>query len=95
MAWTTPKTWTIGELVTASDLNEQVRDNLNHLKLAVDDDGKIPGLSATYLADLSGLNLTGIAKLAADNDFTTGVQDFGAGAGARFVLPVGENKWAT
>lgn len=32
MAWTTPKTWTTGELVTAAMLNEQVRDNEVWLK---------------------------------------------------------------
>lgn len=31
MAWTTPRTWTPGELVTADVLNTQVRDNLLHL----------------------------------------------------------------
>ncbi|MFA5153371.1 MAG: hypothetical protein WC554_12480 [Clostridia bacterium] len=29
MAWTTPKTWTGGELVTEDTLNEQIRDNFN------------------------------------------------------------------
>lgn len=27
MAWTTPRTWTTGEIVTAAHMNEQVRDN--------------------------------------------------------------------
>lgn len=36
MAWTTPKTWTTGELVTATDLNTHVRDNLSFLKTKVD-----------------------------------------------------------
>lgn len=31
MAWTTPRTWTPGELVTASQLNTHLRDNLNFL----------------------------------------------------------------
>jgi hypothetical protein len=31
MAWTTPKTWTPGELVTAATMNLQVRDNLTDL----------------------------------------------------------------
>lgn len=31
MAWTTPKTWTGSELLTASDLNQYVRDNLSVL----------------------------------------------------------------
>lgn len=29
--WTTPKTWSIGELVTADALNEQVRDNPDYM----------------------------------------------------------------
>lgn len=29
MAWSTPRTWTTGELVTAAHLNQEVRDNLN------------------------------------------------------------------
>jgi hypothetical protein len=31
MAWTTPKTWTTGEVLTSSDMNTYVRDNLSHL----------------------------------------------------------------
>jgi len=31
MAWTTPRTWVAGELVTASMLNTHLRDNLNYL----------------------------------------------------------------
>lgn len=31
MAWTTPRTWTTGELVTAAILNTHVRDNLAYL----------------------------------------------------------------
>lgn len=32
MAWSTPRTWTTNELVTASVMNTHVRDNLNALK---------------------------------------------------------------
>lgn len=32
MAWTTPRTWVSGELVTAALLNTHVRDNLSYLK---------------------------------------------------------------
>lgn len=95
MAWTTPRTWTLGQLVAANDLNEQIRDNFNHLKLLVNNDGKIPELSSTYLANLSGANLTGVLTLASNNDFTAGVQDFNAGASTRVVLPVGADKWAS
>ena len=95
MAWTPPKTWAIGSLVSAADLNEQIRDNQTHLKLLVDDDGKIPILSSTYVADLSGVNLTGVARLAQANSFTAGVHNFNGGSGTRLVLPVGSDRWAT
>ncbi|GEM_PF-379305 len=36
MTWNTPITWLVDQLVTESDLNEQVRDNLNYLKGRVD-----------------------------------------------------------
>jgi hypothetical protein len=32
MAWTAPKTWTVGEPLTAPDLNAQLRDNMLALK---------------------------------------------------------------
>jgi hypothetical protein len=32
MAWTTPRTWAVGEAITADLLNEQLRDNLAELK---------------------------------------------------------------
>jgi hypothetical protein len=32
MAWTTPATFTVGEVVTASKLNTHIRDNLRYLK---------------------------------------------------------------
>lgn len=95
MAWTTPKTWSVGSLVSAAELNEQIRDNEAHLKLLVNDDGKIPILSSTYVADVSGANLTGVAKTALANTFTAGVHNFNGGAGTRMVFPVGSDRWAT
>ena len=95
MAWTTPRTWVAGELVKEGDLNTHVRDDLVVLKLPITDAGKIVALSGTYLDDLDGTNLTGLAKLAAANSFTAGNQDFGAGATTRVVLPVGADLWAT
>lgn len=32
MAWNTPKTWSTGNLVTATEFNQQLRDNLLYLK---------------------------------------------------------------
>lgn len=95
MAWVTPRTWTVGQLVTASDLNEQIRDNFNHLKIPIDNNGKVAALSSAYLGDLSGANLTGVVKTTVDNDFTAGVQNFNAGSGTRLILPSGADKWAT
>lgn len=31
MAWTAPRTWTVGDIVTASMMNANVRDNMLHL----------------------------------------------------------------
>lgn len=93
MAWTAPRTWVAGELVTEDNLNEQLRDNLNILKVAVDSNGKITAISSDYFASLDGTNLTGLAKIAAANDFSAGKQNFNAGT-AKVVLPVGADKWA-
>lgn len=32
MAWTSPRTWSVGEVLTAALLNTHLRDNLNFLK---------------------------------------------------------------
>lgn len=44
MAWTTPRTWTAGEVVTASMMNEQIRDNMTYLKNHVDATTAVHGL---------------------------------------------------
>ena len=36
MAWTAPRTWVTGELVTAAMMNTHVRDNLDYLKTEAD-----------------------------------------------------------
>lgn len=87
MAWTAPKTWT-AEVVTAAMFNEQIRDNLAVLKTSINDDGKFIAFSSSYLADLSGTNLTGVVRLAAATEFTAGKNNFNAGT-ARVVVPVG------
>lgn len=94
MAFVSPVTFTLGQLIGAALLNEQLRDNLTFFKALVDDTGKIPALTSTYVADLDLSALTGVAKLAASNDFTDGVHDFGAGATTRLVVPVGTAKYA-
>jgi len=44
MAWTTPRTWVTGEVVTAAMMNEQVRDNEDYLKAHVDAATAVHGL---------------------------------------------------
>jgi hypothetical protein len=41
MAWTTPRTWSIAEVLTAALMNTHVRDNLNYLKGSPTFDGSI------------------------------------------------------
>lgn len=95
MAWTTPRTWNLGELVTDVRLNEQLRDNLLVLKTALTDAGKIIAISPIYFDNLSGADLTGVAKTGANTDYTAGTQNFNGGAGTRLVLPTGADKWST
>jgi hypothetical protein len=81
--------------VSAADLNEQIRDNLEHLKVAVGSDGRIPLINSTYFADLSGSSITGVAKTTANNNYTAGNNNYGSGAASRLAIPVGSDKWAT
>jgi hypothetical protein len=95
VAWTTPRTWAASDVPTASTgataLNAQVRDNLNVLKTPLDDNAKVTALNSATVADLSGANLTGVAKLASDNTYSGGAHDHSA---ARFRAPVGTDKSA-
>lgn len=36
VTWTLPRTWATGEPVTAAQLNQQLRDNQEYLKLEID-----------------------------------------------------------
>lgn len=51
MAWTTPRTWTTGEVVTAAQMNTHVRDNLAYLKDDV--------VQTTRIVSSSGYTLPG------------------------------------
>ena len=73
MAWTTPKTWALGELVDESDLNTHVRDNLLFLK-------SNPVIaSAASVGSTSTSNNTGVSVI------TTGSVSIPADIGACFV----------
>ena len=60
--WTAPKTWATGELVSASNLNEQVRDNLLVLKDPPSDnyevdEGSDYTTTSTSFVDVDATNL--------------------------------------
>jgi len=55
MAWTTPRTWVSGELVTAALFNTHLKDNLNILKTAINDSGHLEFVDATELTIASGV----------------------------------------
>lgn len=60
MAWTTPKTWAVDELLTAAALNEQLRDNLNALKappMAIWQGELADGPGSTSWANVDAANL--------------------------------------
>jgi hypothetical protein len=61
-AWTTPKTWSTDELVTAAMLNTHIRDNLNALKAPptdsyVFDDGADWTTTSATFADIDATDL--------------------------------------
>jgi hypothetical protein len=94
MAWSEPITWTADQVVTAAQMNSEVRDKMNLLKVPIDNDGKIIAISATYFASLDGTAITGVAKLSGSSpNVYTNVQNF-QGTGGRLLIPVGADKYA-
>lgn len=91
VTWTVPRTWVHGEVVTATMLNEQLRDNESVIKVSRNDLGRVSALNSSTVADLSAANLTGLAVPGAGNTFTTGKTRL-RGA-ARFQFPVGADRW--
>ncbi len=66
MAWTTPRTWVAGELVTAALMNTFVRDEFAYLKDAPTFDGNVlmaGTLGVTGLTTLGSLTVTGTVSL--------------------------------
>ena len=62
-AWTTPRTWTTGELITAAIMNTHIRDNLNVLKAPPSDNYEVNEVSdytttSTSFIDVDGTNLS-------------------------------------
>ena len=61
--YTTPRTWTAAELVTASIMNTHVRDNLDYLKARpvarfADLDGTIASTTSTSFVDITGASVS-------------------------------------
>jgi len=64
MAWTAPRTWTTGELVTAAFMNNHVRDNLLFLvsRTSADLNADVNGFTNTSYADLDALTTAAFAS---------------------------------
>lgn len=70
MAWTTPRTWVSGELVAASEMNADVRDNLSALAAII---GNTTGVNRIFIPAVdftlgTGATLAGVGTAAADLD---------------------------
>jgi len=55
MAWTAPATWTTGQVVTAAELNEQIKDNETYLKGQTD---RLDTLTQSVVTGSRGFNTT-------------------------------------
>lgn len=85
MAWTSPRTWVVGETLTAALLNTHIRDNENWL--ATDS----PRCSAIRTATQSVLNATNtVISLTGTDEFdTAAMHDPAGGTPSRVIVPSG------
>lgn len=99
--WTTSRTWSTGELVTATMMNEHVRDQLNALKSPaifhhIVNEGANYSTSSTSYADIDATDLSATVTTAGGNIDITFVgyidQDTGA-ARTYFDILVDGNRW--
>lgn len=74
MAWTAPASWSVSEIVIASKMNAQIRDNMDYLK---GNAGTVQFGAADYLLDASG------ATTGSPRNLGIG---WGSGAAARFYF---------
>ena len=91
MSWTTPRTWTAGELVTGGQLNTHVRDNLNALRTFPQLATSVTGAQNDYAPGLDG-HTTELWSGASDASFT-GLA--GGVAGQRYTFKNVGTKIAT
>lgn len=66
MAWTTPRTWVAGEVVTASIMNTHVRDNLDDLDTRMDTAPQLAQATETITAAGSLANASNVTVLLLD-----------------------------
>jgi len=90
MGWTSPRTWSDGEIPTPAMFNAHIRDNMLVLKTTRSTAGRLSAISSATVADLTGDNITGLARVASGNTFT-GTSRFSGSAS--LVLPVGADKY--
>lgn len=57
MVWTAPKTWTTGETVTAAIMNEQIKDNMQHI---YDASGTVVGKRIVVLPIYAPTDVVGV-----------------------------------
>jgi len=92
MAWTTPRTWVSGELVSASIMNTHIRDNLNVIRANLADDSTTQVLKVLTQVSLSLANnatatignssdLDGFLFITADEDNASAVIEMRGNAG--------------
>ncbi len=82
MAWTAPRTWSTGELVTKAIMDTHVRDNLRYLKGL---DGAVTIEDRMTLPVTSGTNGRGLRFASGANDFA-GAQGFDDGSISYLIL---------
>ena len=92
-AWETPRTWSSGELVTASLMNSQLKANLDVLKTAINDSGQLEFTDATELTIASGVVTVTQNYHKIDTQSEAGTDDLdtitaGTNVAAGFVLHV-------
>lgn len=101
MAWTSPATWTTGQIVSASDLNAQVRDNFTYVlqKPLVAVTALNVGDITTTSASLADIHTSLAGTLTINSGRievkSTGVYSHNVGAGMTLAVDVdGVTKWS-
>ncbi len=89
MAWSSPRTWTAGEIVTAAIMNTHVRDNLNYLKGNAGTVAIASSMSVTgsVTANPGGSNQDTLSALSGGSGNFAGVSVGRAASEARFFVP--------